>query len=85
MNCEYCDYYCKKQKTAGNTHENVSVCGFTDFVFIGDVTQLDIEYPCKNVSYESYLARIAKNRSTHNEIDWKIIYSKKRAIEEKVS
>lgn len=56
LNCKLCDYY---HSLAG---ENVSVpdlaiCEFTDLLFLTDVEKLDIEYPCRRMSFNSYLQK----------------------------
>jgi hypothetical protein len=52
--CKYCDYFEEMKKTTESGNE-VSVCHFTDHLFMKDVEMLDIEHPCKDVSFQDYL------------------------------
>lgn len=56
LNCKLCDYY---HSLAG---ENISapdlaICEFTDLLFLSDVENLDMEYPCSKMSFEAYLRK----------------------------
>lgn len=58
LSCKYCDYYEEMKKTTDHGNE-VSVCHFTDHLFMKDVENLDIEYPCKDMSYQDYLDSVS--------------------------
>ena len=65
LNCEYCDYF-KTLHLSSEGDKKTSACEFTGFVFTRDVNDLDIEPPCSNVSYQSYLERQkSKGSKTH--------------------
>jgi hypothetical protein len=53
LSCKYCDYY-EEIKTTEQGNE-VSVCHFSNHIFMKDVETMDMEYPCKGMSYQDYL------------------------------
>ena len=57
LNCKDCDYYrAIPEKDFG---EDLSACDLSDMLFLSDVEDLDIEYPCRNISYNDYLQKKA--------------------------
>ncbi|MEL7657135.1 MAG: hypothetical protein AAGU75_14655 [Bacillota bacterium] len=58
LSCKYCDYYEELKTKSEGGKDKVSVCQFTDFIFTKDVEAMDIEYPCKNMSFQDYLDSI---------------------------
>lgn len=57
LNCEYCDYL-KVDTSNGMVNEKACLCTFSGFHFnTGDMDK-DMEYPCKDMSYEDYLNRL---------------------------
>lgn len=62
LNCEYCDYF--KSLHLADNDKKTSACEFTGFIFTKDVNDLDIEPPCSNMSYQSYLDRISNNKKS---------------------
>ena len=55
LSCKYCDYYEEMKTKSENGKDRVSVCQFTDFMFTKDVETLEMEYPCKDMSFQDYL------------------------------
>lgn len=79
MDCKLCDYY----KSLGS---ETAKCSFTGIVFSNDVDSLEIEYPCRNTSYEQYLSRktgIVKNVNTlsFKNDDWRYAYKHYHAVD----
>lgn len=76
LECALCDYFQKLGAGKGTAK-----CVFTNFLFLHDPELLDIEYPCRNVSYAEYL----KNREILIEADgskpddWRFAYLRGRA------
>jgi hypothetical protein len=62
MDCKYCDYYSELNTKSNGGGKNACVCQFTNYMFTEDIEMSDMEYPCKNVSYQDYL-RSANQRS----------------------
>lgn len=71
MDCKLCDYY----SSLGGGSET-SMCDFADVLFFGDVEKLDMEYPCRNLSYDDYLDRTSKLKSYSRFVndDWRYVY-----------
>ncbi|MCX7710566.1 MAG: hypothetical protein N2484_12065 [Clostridia bacterium] len=85
LHCEYCNYY--KTSNSGNDPETekVSACLFTDHIFIADMEKSDMEYPCKDATYQDYLNRkktYVRNSQLRND-DWKFAYKSKRPTPER--
>jgi len=55
LNCEYCDYF--KMHHHSDNKLKTAACEFTNFIFTRDVSEYDIEPPCSNMSYQTYLER----------------------------
>lgn len=75
MDCKYCDYY--KPIFTGRT--GAAVCTFTGVAFSADVDSLDMEYPCRRLSYDSFLARPASRAVSVGvrgfvDDDWRFFY-----------
>lgn len=86
LNCEYCDY-CKNlmEVSKGSEGENGCFCMFTGYAFVVDETKSDMEYPCKDISYQDYLNR-SKVREAPSVIrggDWKVLYKKQHTVSER--
>ncbi|MFA6807769.1 MAG: hypothetical protein WCR27_02130 [Eubacteriales bacterium] len=54
LDCKLCNYY--KTISYGNNYPEkcTGMCEFTDIVFMEDVENLDIEYPCREMSLADY-------------------------------
>lgn len=79
LNCNLCDYYREVQNDGKADHGKASFCEFSGFVFNKDLQDLDIEYPCSDISYEQYLSRSDKKQHTHKVErieDWRFVYAK---------
>lgn len=62
MYCKYCDYYSELDRK--NIREkHISVCKLTNYIFTEDTDLLDMEYPCKDVSYRDYENSIKQRES----------------------
>jgi len=74
INCDRCDYFNEQSEVKGETMK----CVFSNYVFKQHPEELDIEYPCKNISYTDYLNRINHIKSANNDIysDWKLVYTR---------
>lgn len=59
LECRYCDYYEEKSARGGSCYGK---CGFTGHLFLGAGLDEE-EYPCRNVSYDDYLARLEREKS----------------------
>jgi hypothetical protein len=57
LNCEYCDYL-KIITSNGMISEKTCLCTFSGFHFSTEDMDTDMEYPCKDMSYEDYLNRL---------------------------
>lgn len=57
LNCEYCDYF-KMLHHSSDNNSKTAACEFSNFIFTRDVGEYDIEPPCSNMSYQTYLDRI---------------------------
>jgi len=82
LNCEYCDYF-KTLHLAADSDKKTSACEFTGFIFTRDVNDLDIEPPCSNISYQSYLEKCHKNKVSKG-IENGILYTKNNDKETKI-
>ncbi len=83
-NCEYCDYF--KMIGGRNTAElnAKGLCSFSNVIIITDSGNKDVEYPCKDISYQDYLER--KNNRVPEKImneNWKLMYKSKHPIMER--
>lgn len=67
MDCKYCDYYSELKANANGRNKNVHVCQFTNYMFTADVETLDMEYPCKDMSYQDYLMTMSKRIAAEKE------------------
>lgn len=86
LNCEYCDYFENViGVSSGSEIENVSLCKFSSYVFAADETKSDMEYPCKDISYQDYLNKnkVRKAISIMKGDDWKVIYKKRHLLPER--
>jgi hypothetical protein len=56
LNCKLCNYF---HSVSGQSFPglNLGICDFTDMLFIEDVDNLGIEYPCSKVDYNDYLRK----------------------------
>jgi len=54
LNCDSCDYFSIKK--------NPKLCGFADHLFLKNPLVMD-EYPCQDISYDSYLLKNKKNEA----------------------
>lgn len=75
LECKLCDYY-------KALNGNASKCGFTGVLFKDDVENLEMEYPCRNMTYDEYLSRnkvesVNTFGMTNN--DWRFVYKKQHA------
>lgn len=54
LNCKLCDYY---HSLSGEdiSVPDLAICDFADLLFLSDVENMDIEYPCSKLSFEAYL------------------------------
>lgn len=78
LECKLCNYY-KTLSGHSCSNADVSKCEFTGTSFFGDVENFDIEYPCKNISYMSYLNKASEIKSNVNIFmseDWQHVYKK---------
>lgn len=55
LQCDSCVYFKFFNDTKGRPDEKIAVCEFTGSIFMNDVKNLDIEYPCQDLSYFDYL------------------------------
>ena len=53
MLCKDCDYYHEISKD----QSGISFCEFADMLFLDDVENLDVEYPCKEIDFDEYLQK----------------------------
>lgn len=60
LQCEYCDYHKTLPESSESNGKVKSVCKFTEFIFAGDITELNIEHPCSDVSYQTYIKKEEK-------------------------
>lgn len=80
LNCKLCDYY-HSLADQGSSNPHLAKCDFTGLSFIKDVENLDIDYPCGNMSYADYLNKIRMPEVVSNvhkliNDDWRLIYLK---------
>lgn len=78
LNCDLCDYY-KIISNDENTGEGkAAFCEFSGFIFTKDLWDLDMEYPCRNISYEEYLQRLQKESAMQKDMsnDRKLVHTK---------
>jgi len=68
MDCKYCDYLKELKTKSSDSSKNVFVCQFTNYMFTTDVETLDMEYPCKDVTYQDYLRAISKSSAAEKEL-----------------
>ncbi|QEY34465.1 hypothetical protein FL966_05035 [Caproiciproducens galactitolivorans] len=56
LDCKLCNYY---HAVSGKSFPglNLGICDFSDTLFIEDVENLNIEYPCRKISYNDYLRK----------------------------
>ncbi len=56
MLCKECNYY---HALSGDrlSNPNISFCEFSDVLFLEDVDDLQMEYPCKEISFREYLKK----------------------------
>ncbi|MDF2655221.1 MAG: hypothetical protein K0R19_1695 [Bacillota bacterium] len=54
MYCKYCDYY-SEMGGKPESAETKAYCEFADYIFTSDVEDIDIENPCKGITYQDYL------------------------------
>ena len=57
LQCEFCAYYKVLQSSEDRPNQNTAFCEFAGLIFMNDVKNIDLEYPCQNVSYSDYLNR----------------------------
>ena len=74
MNCEYCDYFKDKSSSKSRTMK----CIFSNYVFEQHPEELDIEHPCKKISYKNYFLRINQIKTANMDIysEWKLVYTR---------
>ncbi|MBE6829732.1 MAG: hypothetical protein E7519_05935 [Ruminococcaceae bacterium] len=56
LDCKLCNYY---HSVSGKSFPglNLGICDFSDTLFIEDVEDLNIAYPCRNIGYNDYLRK----------------------------
>lgn len=84
-NCEYCDYY--RNVIESNTEEEnmKAICIFTGTVLYTNDEKPDMEYPCRNVSYQEYLNR-KRNPVSCSKLkpeNWKFVYKSRHPVAER--
>lgn len=59
LDCKLCNYYhsVSEESFPGL---NLGICDFSDMLFIEDVENMDIEYPCSKIDYYDYLRKQSK-------------------------
>ena len=84
-NCEYCNYFSGKKKGSDGFFIK-ALCTFTDTLLYMNSDKKNDEYPCRNVSYQSYLERKKKQDSipVQKVTDIKFIYSKVHPVPERI-
>lgn len=78
LNCELCDYYKSLYKNNEDEYEKISYCEFSGFIFKKEPEEYDIEYPCRNISFDEYATDLSKKQSINQveSIDWRFMYLK---------
>lgn len=82
LECKLCDYY----NAIHSGHGEAAKCNFTGVLFSENVEMLEMEYPCRNVSYAEYLQRNTQSTKKVNEYsfdndDWQYFYKRNRAAD----
>lgn len=49
LNCEYCDYLINE----ADNRISACRCGFSGYLFLAEDFSKDMEYPCKDISYDN--------------------------------
>lgn len=85
--CKDCDYFGRVKDELSD--KDVMVCRFAQFVFAGDPENSDMEYPCKEISYDEYLERESLNRTAVKNqyafVDWRFNYIRTHTQKAKAS
>jgi hypothetical protein len=78
LNCESCDYYKLLCPEMGAQKREINMCEFTGIVFSHPAPELDMEYPCRDMSYGEYEKRQSGIHSIHcfENDDWRVMYKK---------
>lgn len=56
MLCKDCDYYHSFPKEKF-LESHISFCEFADTLFLDDVENLEVEYPCKNIDFNEHMQK----------------------------
>jgi hypothetical protein len=85
LECKLCDYY-KVIGTNPANYDETAKCEFAGVLFSNDVETLDIEYPCRGISYDQYLHRNTKAVESVNAFricgdDWRFLYGRCHAAD----
>jgi hypothetical protein len=86
LNCGYCDYFKGANKVSSDSvGENGCFCKFTGYVFKVDETENEMEYPCKDISYQDYLNRskVFKLPYVKRGDNWKVLYKNRHPVPER--
>jgi len=65
LDCKLCNYY--QTRNTLTSENNTAKCEFTGLVFVEDVENMNIDYPCKNVSFAEYQKRKANPQAYKNQ------------------
>ena len=57
LDCKLCNYYQTLARDNSISDKGTARCDFTDIIFMDDVENLDIKYPCHNMSLSDYLQK----------------------------
>lgn len=57
LDCKLCNFYQAFVRDRSISYKGTARCELTDVIFMDDVENLDIEYPCRHVSLSDYLKR----------------------------
>lgn len=80
LNCKMCDYYQPLAGTAASRSHSAK-CEFSGVSFLGDVENLEMEYPCSRIHFSDYLRKKQDPQAECNvhklmNDDWRYIYLK---------
>ncbi len=84
-NCEYCNYFLGEKKGSDGLFKK-ALCTFTNTLLYMNADKINAEYPCRNVSYQSYLERKQKQESipVQKVNDIKFVYNKAHPVPERI-
>ena len=60
LDCKLCNYYQVPAREDSISDKGTARCDLMDIVFMDDVENLDIEYPCRHMSLSEYLKKKQK-------------------------